>query len=846
MGDNVLETKYKIGKKLGQGAYGSVFLITNKENKKNYAIKQISKKKIVGDEYLSGCLKKELELMRKMNHKHSVGLLDFFETEENYNLILELCDTDLDEVLKRKNKGFNELELQIIMSQFNSVFSKMRQNQIIHRDLKLKNIMVKYDNTIPIIGFIIKLSDYGFSKELMENDLTSTRLGSPATQAPEIIYESYNAKVDLWSVGVIIYQLLYKQLPFFNVKTKKQLDLYKKKWVKVELPEKNDNPISDICFDLLDKLLKKDPNERIEFEDYFNHKFFSEEHKNELMKKYEHSNTKEKQTQKNNNDNTKSEKKPINMKIKIIEKNEFETKLKIINAIKEYDGFKLYKGKDLSSKINVLIKEISASKIENDDKNIHIFEKEIELLSQLKGDKFPKLYDSFKTNEYYYIIMEYFSGNILEDFINNHPNNLNNHLMACIFNQLTSAFSELKNNKINLDYITPKSFAFTFYQNENNFEIKFFDYGINSIFDKEKDKKYNSFKEKLLNFKFADSLKLNQDDKNCEIIVNKQEPMIKDDDFDNFLEIIYKKIDFIYNYYTNLFDGKDNIIENEMYSYFNNEIILLLYFCSLECQLLIKLLNINADMDISLIDEVEPEIHLFQFDNNKDINFNYSFINLLDESNESKNNNKYIYNKENPSFHIYLTKFKDLKKKIDIIFNKFIANNNDIILEKNIQNKSNNEDNELFFISISELLNSEDNDTYHQNNIIKQLLEKSIKEGNLEKYFMTICQNSILLFTPGEKQKKNEVLFFIKYILEYILLLKAISLNNDDCIKYEELSKLINKDDSNYFISFIGGVIKQLDKENYFNNSNNDKEELNKKIFEKMNIFYGKIIKLIK
>ena len=111
---------------------------------------------------------------------------------------------------------------------------------------------------------------------------------------------------------------------------------------------------------------------------------------------------------------------------------------------------------------------------------------------------------------------------------------------------------------------------------------------------------------------------------------------------------------------------------------------------------------------------------------------------------------------------------------------------------------------------------------------------------------MKICQNSILSFTPGEKQKKNEVLFFIKYILEYILLLKAISLNNDDCIKYEELSKLINKDDSNYFISFIGGVIKQLNKENYFNNSNNDKEELNKKIFEKMNNFYGKIIKLIK
>ena len=123
--------------------------------------------------------------------------------------------------------------------------------------------------------------------------MTSTRLGSPATQAPEIALGNYTAKADLWSIGVIIYQLLFKQLPFFNVKNRRQLDEAIQTWTKVELPNNNNNPISEICIDLIDKLLKKDPKKRIEFENYFNHKFFSEEHKKELIKKYESSNSKE-------------------------------------------------------------------------------------------------------------------------------------------------------------------------------------------------------------------------------------------------------------------------------------------------------------------------------------------------------------------------------------------------------------------------------------------------------------------------------------------------------------------------------------------------------------------------
>ena len=194
-----------------------------------------------------------------------------------------------------------------------------------------------------------------------------------------------------------------------------------------------------------------------------------------------------------------------------------------------------------------------------------------------------------------------------------------------------------------------------------------------------------------------------------------------------------------------------------------------------------------------------------------------------------------------------------MKKKIDIIFNKFILNNNSILIEKNIQNESNKDNNELFFISISDLLNKEDNYFSHQINLIKQLIEKSIKEGNLEKYFMKKFQDSISILSSEEKEAKSEILYFTKYILEYILLLRSIDLNNNSQIENDELTKINNKD-SFYFISFIGRMIKILKENNYLyceNNENNynlseiELNNKNKKIFEKMNNFYGNINKLI-
>ena len=91
----------------------------------------------------------------------------------------------------------------------------MVENNIIHRDLKLGNILIKYSDEAKT-KFVPKLSDYGLSKELSDKSgIARTSLGTPATMAPEVTAKNiYNNKADLWSVGVLLYQLHFNEFPY--------------------------------------------------------------------------------------------------------------------------------------------------------------------------------------------------------------------------------------------------------------------------------------------------------------------------------------------------------------------------------------------------------------------------------------------------------------------------------------------------------------------------------------------------------------------------------------------------------------------------------------------------------
>ena len=331
-------------KKIGSGSFGDVFMGHLRNTGEKIAVKRVKKATLnkYGD-YLIKAFWKEIENMKLCECENSIRLIKTMETENNYNIIMELCDTDLLIHLNKSPAPFTIEEVRKIFSQLNNVFKIMQKHNIIHRDLKLGNILIKYTDKTKK-NFIPKLSDYGFSKDLNESNYTATHLGTPATMAPEIMMNlPYDSKSDLWSIGVMMYQLHFKTLPYPGFSEQQIL-----KRIQNNYPRKQPN--DENFKDLLNKIFVLDPKKRISWEDYFNHPFFkSTSDKN--VSQYE--------------------------KISDIDLGYDYNK-------KGKDYFYFFIAKDLKNDKKVLIKSYREDLIE---KNNQLFEEELNLFKAFKGNK---------------------------------------------------------------------------------------------------------------------------------------------------------------------------------------------------------------------------------------------------------------------------------------------------------------------------------------------------------------------------------------------------------------------------------------------------------------------------
>ena len=195
---------YYLKKEIGHGSFGRVYLGEDAKTKELYAIKRVDKRQLQQSQYLENAFWKEVDIMKKIKSKYSVRLYNVIPSLHYYNMVEELCDGDLYNELMKRPTGFSIEEVRKIMIQLNDAFAQMQENKIVHRDLKVQNIFIKYTKRPE---FDVKLGDYGFSKELSD-DITFTRLGTPITMAPEILMKkAYTSKADLWSIGIIIYHL---------------------------------------------------------------------------------------------------------------------------------------------------------------------------------------------------------------------------------------------------------------------------------------------------------------------------------------------------------------------------------------------------------------------------------------------------------------------------------------------------------------------------------------------------------------------------------------------------------------------------------------------------------------
>ena len=277
--------------KIGKGSYSTVFKGYNKKNKNNYAIKVIDiekNKSNINRFYL------EIQLMKRLNHKNIIKLYDTHENDKYIYIIMEFCKYgDLRQFINKK--PLNEYKTQIIMRQIINGLEYLYNNKVFHRDLKPQNILVSNN-------CIVKITDFGLAKEYEENILSDTICGSPIYMAPEILQNNkYDNKADIWSLGVIFYELLTGKTPF-NVKKYDDL-IYSIKNKEIIIPESL--KITHNARDLLEKLLVKISINRITWKDIFIHPWIKINMNNSILFKSKIKNI-NKKLNPNPNTNTKS------------------------------------------------------------------------------------------------------------------------------------------------------------------------------------------------------------------------------------------------------------------------------------------------------------------------------------------------------------------------------------------------------------------------------------------------------------------------------------------------------------------------------------------------------------
>ncbi|CAK57178.1 unnamed protein product (macronuclear) [Paramecium tetraurelia] len=255
LGDYQFDSKYL----LGEGAFGKVYRGSKISTNMEVAIKKIDSSMINKDQYLIDALNSEVQIMKQLDHPNIVKFIDKFTTDRSIYIVTEYCaDGDLRNIMK--GRRIPETEVNQIFCQLASGFKELVRANIIHRDLKPANIMNHRG--------IVKIADFGFSKivDNFNGDLLRTCVGSPLYMAPQILKkEKYTTKSDIWSLGIIYYEMIYGNSPWTGMDEKSLTQNIMKQPLRfpshVQLTEFGKNFIS--------KALEKEESKRMEWNELF-------------------------------------------------------------------------------------------------------------------------------------------------------------------------------------------------------------------------------------------------------------------------------------------------------------------------------------------------------------------------------------------------------------------------------------------------------------------------------------------------------------------------------------------------------------------------------------------------
>ena len=423
---------------VGSGSYGQVYLALHFLNKKYYAIKHMDKKKLFSQLHSLESIQKEIDIQSRIDHPNIVKLLYVKETHLSYDLVMEYASNGSLFHYIRKYKGLNENKTFSLFIQVVNAINFMHSNDLIHRDIKPENILIFENN-------IIKLCDFGWCVKL-EGHQRGTFCGTTEYMSPELVnHQVYGKEIDVWSLGILLYEMIHGYSPFRPNKPKK-----KKKDVMENIKNHNlifGKTVSDECKRLIYHLLDPDINKRYTVEDIYNSDFVKKYEKlhydypnNSLIQLY------------NGKINKSSEQNINNAIINNIndENINFNNINNIINSNSEIN-----KNKSINNNITYINNNYQISEPRNEYNNIYTNNNQ--KMKNIENDNIKKqvLFD-YIHNGYFY------SQNLNNDY------SYSNNVYLCINND-NSRKNNISNNDIN---IANSELNNIFNNNNNNNKIK--------------------------------------------------------------------------------------------------------------------------------------------------------------------------------------------------------------------------------------------------------------------------------------------------------------------------------------------------------------------------------------
>ena len=260
---------------LGKGAFGEVFLTKIDGRNELFATKRLDRAYTEREENIKR-LSNEISVMMKIHHPNIVSLIDLKKTKSHWYLVMEFCNGGdltgcLRKYMAKYNRPFSEEIVQYLMCQIVQGLDALHSRNIMHRDLKLDNILVCFNserdkNSLNMMKATAKITDFGFATVLNSNSpLAHTVLGTPTNMEPGLLNnmeqrtrnQGYDQKADIWSLGTLCYEMLVGRTPFAG---KSMQDLYRK--VKIGTYPLPTNLSREVVF-FIEAMLQKEPSKRL-------------------------------------------------------------------------------------------------------------------------------------------------------------------------------------------------------------------------------------------------------------------------------------------------------------------------------------------------------------------------------------------------------------------------------------------------------------------------------------------------------------------------------------------------------------------------------------------------------